>query len=221
MTISFAEMADRAQFNLARICVLNDLTGQLVADPDYHVDFAIDDIRRAIVVYLHATLKDFLRNLTASRLPLGAVDVLRLIPFVGGDGLKTTLTLGDLHSYRGRLVDEVIVESVGAYLDKTSYNNVDDLAKHLKEMGLRLTILPPHAASLATLMARGHYVAHRVDYDDVEGDNQHRLHSITCPQVVAWYEAVSQLIGELRVEVDRLHSVEKECFNVLTACRFA
>ena len=86
---------------------------------------------------LHATLKDLLRDLGLERIPLADQEILSRVPFAGGEGRKTNFTLGDLTGYRNRSVDDFIAESVKVYLDRRSYNNIDDVAAALREIGVK------------------------------------------------------------------------------------
>lgn len=80
------------------------------------------DLLRAAVVFLHASLEDLIRGVTAWKLPAAAAAALADVPLVGA--IKTAKpTLADLAAHRGRTVQEVIDASVAASLAHSNYNN--------------------------------------------------------------------------------------------------
>jgi hypothetical protein len=163
------------------------------------------ELLRMAVVFLHAALEDLLRGLAEWRLPLASSEVLSQIPFIGGDGRRTTLTLGDLAAHRGRTAEYLISISVVAYLDRSSYNNPDDIAKLLGQMGLtqkaRGRLMDLHAQGLKSLMSRRHQIAHRLDRNDVTGRGQHAALSIDKSTIERWSSIVRRFGDELLAEV--------------------
>src|SRR6266550_5269430 len=83
-----------------------------------------DDILRAAVVFLHATLEDFLRYIGARYIPSGSEDVLNKISLIGSSDVlrPEKFFLGKLAKHRDKKVDQLIAESVEAHLDKRSFN---------------------------------------------------------------------------------------------------
>jgi hypothetical protein len=166
------------------------------------------ELLRVAVVYLHAALEDLLRGLAEWRLPSAGTDVLSQIPFAGGDGRRTTLTLGDLAAYRGRPVEDVITKSVIAYLTRSSYNNTDDIARLLGQIGLttqaRKRLLDAHAADLNSIMSRRHHIAHRPDRNDLSGRGHHAAISLGKATVEGSNDVVRRFGKELLDEVRTL-----------------
>jgi hypothetical protein len=184
---------ERFRSNLDRVRKLVTLyereSGFVSGRPTVHES----DILRAAIVLLHSSLEDLLRSLAASKLPGASDDVLRQIPFPGGDGRKTTLTLGDLAAYRGRVVDQVISVSVEAYLSRLSLNNTDDVAKLLGQIGLNPSLIAPHANNIQAMMKRRHHIAHRVDRDESPGRGHHQARSVSKSLVEKWIASVERL----------------------------
>ncbi len=148
---------------------------------------------RSAVVFLHATLEDFLRGAAELRLPLAPREALGKIPFPATKG-KDSSFLEVLADHRGRSVDQVITASITSYLDRKTYNGVDEVASLIADVGLSYAVvLKPYAARIAALMARRHHIAHRFDRNTFAGPGQHPARSISKGLVVEWIEAVAQL----------------------------
>ncbi len=93
-----------------------------------------EDVLRAAVILIHATLEDFLRTVGATYLPHATEEVLNGIALVGSKEPRAEkFYLGRLARHRGRTVDEVIPEVRAVY------------------------------PRLAQLMARRHAIAHNAD----------------------------------------------------------
>jgi hypothetical protein len=122
------------------------------------------DVLRAAVVLLHATLEDLIRTSSEELLPEASPDVLNKIGFPDGpDKTKEKFTLGELHPYKGRAVDEVIRDAVQARLQRSNYNNVSEVAGALERIGLRPTLLDHDQDQIESLMKRRHLIVHRAD----------------------------------------------------------
>ncbi|HWE38868.1 MAG TPA: HEPN domain-containing protein [Isosphaeraceae bacterium] len=196
-----AELGERSRSNLDRVRGLVALYERLAGPAAGRPSVQESDLLRSAVVLLHATLEDFLRSVATSRLHHAGAELLRTIPFVGGDGRKTTFTLGDLHAHRGRSVDDVIAESVDAHLRRSSYNNLVDVAGLLRDLGLDATPIRPHAARLAAMMARRHQIAHQLDRNEATGRGHHAARSISRAMLLEWIVAVD---GMIRAILERL-----------------
>jgi hypothetical protein len=192
--------------NLERVTDLVDLYDRVTGLSPGRPSVQESELLRIAVVFLHAALEVLLRDLAEWRLPAASAEVLSQIPCVGGDGRRTTLTLGDLAAHRGRSVEYVISKSVIAYLDRSSYNNPEDVAKLLGQVGLpqkaKERLMGAHARGLRTLMSRRHQIAHRLDRNDFLGRGHHVALSISKTIVGQWISVVRQfgdgLLAELR-----------------------
>lgn len=201
MPIHPAELVERSRRNLDRVRDLVALYGRLAGTVAGRPSIQESDILRAAVVLLHSTLEDFLRFVASNRLPAAGAEVLKQMPFPIGDGRKTTLTLGELARYRGRPVDDVIAEVIEAFLDRSSYNSVPELAKLMLDIGLQPSLLRPYASRLAAMMARRHLIAHRVDRNERRGRGHHQARSISRAMVESWIVAVEGLISDIRLRI--------------------
>jgi hypothetical protein len=108
-------------------------------------------------------------------------------------------------------VEHVISKSVIAYLDRSSYNNPQDIAKLLGQIGLPQKaverLMNAHAAKLRTLMTRRHQIAHRLDRNDVTGRGHHAAYSIGKMIVETWIGNVRQFGTDLLAEVRDLPKI--------------
>jgi hypothetical protein len=148
------------------------------------------DILRAAVVLLHATLEDFLRSLLEWKLPEAEAIHLRDTPLAGKKP-RSTFTVEDLAAFRGASVDEVIVQSVQAGLERSTFNDPGDVERAFAQLGLSSALLVPHRNELGTLMARRHWIVHRVDRNTGRGSRATR--ALDNPTVERWFAAVRQL----------------------------
>ena len=186
------ELRGRLLGNLDRVRGLIALYDEVACRVQGRPSVRESDLLRAAVILLHASIEDLFRTIAAARMPLAGRDVLETIPFARGDGRKTTLTLGDLAAFRGRTVDDVISESVDAYLDRRSYNDTVDLAAALSQSLLSPDLVKPHAAQLQALMNRRHLIAHRLDREIFTGRGRHPARSLSRATVESWLGVVDK-----------------------------
>lgn len=159
-----------------------------------------NDLLRATTVFLHATLEDFLRSVARWRLPLAGPEVLDDIPLVGGNR-GDRFKLGAVSRFRGKSVDEVINDSVAAYLDRSNYNNTREIAAFLQNIGLTVENVNGRFHDLDALMQRRHLIVHQADRNPQLGRGTHRARHITVHQVRTWITAVRDFVGALESEL--------------------
>lgn len=125
-----------------------------------------EDLLRSAVVLLHASLEDLLRSTSEHLLPRQGPTVLDEVGFPAGpDRTKSKFTLGELHPFKGRTVDEVIQAAVSARLQRASFNNVSEVAGTLERMGLSRSLLDPDQTRVEAMIKRRHLIVHRADRD--------------------------------------------------------
>ena len=159
------------------------------------------DVLRAATVLLHATLEEFLRGVSAWKLPQASEDVLDGIPLVGSQRHEK-YTLGKLASHRGKSVDGLISESVGAYLQRTNYNSTHEICSLLDSVGVQLDPLRPHLPTLGEFLERRHLIVHRADRDDRPGRGYHRARSIGRKALNRWVETVVMFAAAICSQLD-------------------
>ena len=107
------------------------------------------DMLRAAVVLIHAYLEDFLRTIARALLPEANAECLDKIPLAGLSGRPDKFSLGKLVRHKGKLVDEVLRESVSEHLDRTTFNNKGEIANLLETLGFELA--PIHHGCLVDI----------------------------------------------------------------------
>ena len=157
-----------------------------------------DDILRGAVVFLHATLEDFLRYIGCRYIPSGGEDVLNRISLIGSSDRPEKFFLGKLAKHRDRRVDQLIAESVEAHLDKRNFSNTDDIADFLKSVEVPNSVVDKCYRSLSELMTRRHEIVHKGDLKaTVNQEDERDPEPIDASKVREWYEAVLQFTNEV------------------------
>jgi RiboL-PSP-HEPN len=148
------------------------------------------DVLRAATVFLHASLEDLLRSLSYWKLPNAQKDTIDKIPLVGSKGSAAKFLLGELVAHRGKSVEDLIQESVNQYLERSNYNNIEEIASLFSSIGIDLAAVNCEFSVLTELMNRRHQIVHRADIDITVGQGNHRVKSISVATVNKWVESV-------------------------------
>jgi RiboL-PSP-HEPN len=152
-----------------------------------------DDILRAAVVFLHATLEDFLRYIGSKYIPSSSEDVLNKISLIGSSDIlrPEKFFLGKLAKHRGKKVDQLITESVAADLDKRSFSNTTDISQLLQSAGVPISEVEKYYPFLNELMTRRHEIVHRGDLKATANQKRERdAEPIDASKVREWYKTV-------------------------------
>lgn len=206
------EIRERFRFNLERVRNLTRLYDTVTRDGSGRRTVAEQDILRSAVVFLHATLEDLFRSIAEWRLlPSPPAGFLRDLPYPSSDGRNraTKFNLEQLSRYRGQSVDDVIEDAVTGYLERSNYNNAEDLAVELRRCGIDASDVSSHAARVAPMMNRRHWIVHRADAALRQGAGHHRARSISKGTVETWLEAVRSLGEALLVRLAAEEATEE------------
>jgi hypothetical protein len=162
------------------------------------------DVLRAAVVLVHATLEDFLRTIALQLVPSLDEKFLNQVPLAesSDSGRAEKFLLGKLTNFRGNTVNEVLEKSVRKYLARSNFNNVDEIAAFLRSLEIEIDVETKAVfPALQALMERRHQIVHRGDRLESEQTALGPLCPITADQVIAWGQAVttfnSRVIGKL------------------------
>jgi hypothetical protein len=188
---------ERLAWNLARAHNLVSIYRLLTGSQPGRRSVAHSDVLRSAVVLIHASLEDFLRSLARSYLPVAKPDVVASIPLkgMGRGGRPEKFSLGDLHQHRGKTVDEVIEQSIEAYLERSNYSSTSEIAALLQSLEIDVGPCKPFFPELDKMMERRHQIVHRADCTSELGRGRHRGRSISVITVEKWINAVNQLHG--------------------------
>jgi hypothetical protein len=156
----------------------------------------LTDLLRSAVVLLHATLEDLLRSLCEWKMPGANPDAFSEIPLVGTRG-KLRFGVSELAGFRGKTVDEVITQCVNEYLEKSSFNHPGDIKAALERIGIKATLSDRDVRTLAAMMTRRHWIAHRADRNTSRGPGQHPVTSLSNAMIAHWMRTVERFGNEL------------------------
>jgi len=154
---------------------------------------AKDDMLRAAVVLLHATLEDYLRYIGFKYIPSGGEEVLNKISLIGGPDRPEKFFLGKLAKHRGKTVDQLITESVEAHLDKRSFSNTADISQLLESARVPSAKVEAFFPSLQELMDTRHEIVHKGDLTatiDQEGERVPK--AIDASKVTEWSNTIQR-----------------------------
>jgi hypothetical protein len=184
------EIQNRFNGNLERVENLVALYEALNTGPGRRpVDTS--DILRSAVVFLHATLEDFLRSLLEWKLPSAQASYLKDIPLTGKKP-RSSFTLDDLAHFRGSNVDDLISRSIADHLERLNFNNPGEVSSVIERIGLNQSLLDPYRNKLGPMMKRRHWIVHRADRNNATGSGQHAALGLQKATVEAWSIAVRQ-----------------------------
>ncbi len=164
---------------------------------------AADDVLRAVVVFLHATLEDSLRSIAILYLPVSSEEQLNLVPLANtsGTGRPEKFFLGKLVAHRGKTVDQLIEASVAAYLARSTYNDTTEIASLLRGLGLDPAKVSKHFPALDELINRRHNIVHRADMSDEDPVLPALIRNISREEIERWMEAVKETTTQMMAHI--------------------
>lgn len=193
-----AELEERYVQNLQRVRALVQIYRELGGGGSGRRAVEKVDVLRAAVVFLHATLEDVLRALLSRRWRLAAsAQQFADIPIaVAADGRHPAkIGMPELMGQVGKSVDELVQQSIDAYLERSNYNNLGEVKAALTRSGLSADVVAPTAKPIAAMMSRRHQIVHRADRQDAGGSGNHVAASLGVGAVEAWILAVERLLA--------------------------
>jgi hypothetical protein len=176
------DIKKRFSNNLQRVTNLMSLYS--ACNQDSYIDVKRDDVLRAAIVFLHASLEELIRGIFKWKFPADKINksafdkiTLKGFPKTG------KFSLGDLVPYKGKTVDE--------HLERTSYNNINDIIQFLDDVGLRNRDFNHLFNDITEIMNRRHLIVHRADRE-----KDQNLMLVSYKETVDWSIAVRKF-GEL------------------------
>lgn len=151
------------------------------------------DILRAAVVFLHMAMEDYLRSL--GKWKCTETKNHDLMANVRLKGCKSDkFVLWDLMNFQNQTVTDVMEQSIEAYFDRESFNNIAEVMAILKSVDINESQIPKTIRSkLSAMMKRRHHIAHQGDINrGSQGRGVHRFRRLARPLVVDWRDAVEQ-----------------------------
>lgn len=158
------------------------------------------DVLRAAVVLLHASLEDALRELMKERMPNAAKEILDEVPLsVSSKGRRPdNIFLGALLEHKGKLVDQLIKDSIDEYYGQISFNDPTDIVTKLRKVKIEykddgLSYL----ASLKDMILRRHSIVHEADRNPNKGHGRYYAQGINLRTLRKWIETVRAFIAKI------------------------
>lgn len=205
-----AEVMQHALTNYLRVERLVNLYHREVEGKKGRPDSSIIDVLRSAVVFIHATLEDGMRAVIRHKFPRGKREILDKIPLAGisPSGNPEKFFLGRLAEHSGKSVDEVIEESLGAFLERTSFTSANDLSYWLTVLGLDLKIVQRYLPKIEAMMKRRHHIVHRGDKSDEIGPGKQYARSLNAKLVQDWNATVNVFLVRITEALEPFAEVE-------------
>lgn len=158
-----------------------------------------EDVLRAAVVFLHASLEEVVRNLFIRRLPDVAPEKLNEIPMAGDFDSRrpTKILLGSLIQFKGQFVENVIMKSIDAYVDTLNLNNTSQLTQYLELADVEVSLLRKNFPALNELMQRRHQIVHQMDRKNELDPLTVPLTPLDLSAVEGWKNALESFVQDL------------------------
>jgi hypothetical protein len=195
---------ERLAPNIARVHNLVSIYKLLTGSHPGRRSVGHTDVLRSAVVLLHASLEDFLRSLARLYLPAARPEIMNSIPLkgVGRSGRAERFYLGELAAHRGKTVDEVIDESIEAFLERSNYNNAHEIAYLLESLDFDLDPCRTFFPELENMMERRHQIVHRADCTSEIGKGRHHARSLSITSVERWIDVVNNFHGSVLFQLE-------------------
>ena len=152
------------------------------------------DLLRASVVFLHATLEDLLREAIRWKAPVDNKKfVAKLLLESDRQGTigQDKFAIEDLLEHKGKTVDDIIDISIQSHLDKRSFNHIEDVVSAIKLIGVNEADYRKYFSDIGASIARRHKIVHQSD----RTPHNERSHGpptvIDVDTVAAWAKATN------------------------------
>lgn len=143
----------------------------------------ISELLRVVVVFTHATVEDYFREVLRIYLHNIDAETLKTIPLIGTSSPR--FHLGDLAKYQGMAADEIIRQSVDDYVDHISASSTSIIASNLEKVGIDPSPLKPTFPALQEMIDRRHRIVHRFDLSS-DRDSGDLLESTNVNELRMW-----------------------------------
>ncbi|MEW5943719.1 MAG: HEPN domain-containing protein [Pseudomonadota bacterium] len=194
-----AEIMQHALTNYIRVEQLVNVYHRETEGRKGRRDNSTIDVLRSAVVFIHATLEDGMRAVIRHKFPRHKRELLDKIPLIGitQSGNPEKFFLGRLVEHRGKSIDDVIEESLTAYLERTSFTSANDLSYWLSVLGVDLKIVHRDLPKIEAMMKRRHHIVHRGDKSDEVGPGKQYARSLNAKLVQDWNTTVNTFLVKI------------------------
>lgn len=117
------------------------------------------DVLRAATVFTHAALEEVFRGLVSWKYPSASETLLNEIPLIGisETGRPEKFFLGKLDSHRDKTVQQLIDESVSAYVGNLTVNNTTEISNLVRKIGVESDTVNHQFSAISQLVKRRHH----------------------------------------------------------------
>jgi hypothetical protein len=178
---------------MKRVRNLLEIYSMLEREGPERADIETSDLLRSAVVFLHATLEEFLRGIIREGVPHIGEQTLNTVPLVGQGRYPKKFHLGALAGHREKAVQQLIKESVDAYLDTLSFNSTTDIANWLEGLDIEGGLVNRRFSDLDQLMSRRHHIVHQAD----KGEGHLGAYPITPEELASWKDVVDEFVSSV------------------------
>lgn len=178
------QIQERSIENLERVRNLVRIYDSLPKDGKKHGKHDTD-LLRAAVVFLHATLEDFIRVIVGWKLPHATPEQIKK------SDIK--VSMHQLANDKDSSISAFLTKSIEDILSRSTYNNKDDVAKALKSIGLDTKNY--RVSDLETAMSRRHKIVHRGDRGGESEEG--KVNPIQAEHVMKWIENVEVFMTDV------------------------
>jgi len=164
-----------------------------------NISYSKTDILRAAVVLTHSAFEDFLRSVLRWKLPNADNDFFKNIGLPRDKDGKNKLKfeLSDVAEFRKMSIDELIKQSVNEYLNRVSFNNVNEICSQLQKINIDAQDFDSYFSLLEQMISRRHKIVHQSDRkDDLDFTNR-KVNTISLNQVKNWVDNVDDFVNDL------------------------
>lgn len=171
------------------------------------------DLLGAAIVFLHATLEEYLRLVALQEwVKLDKEKLLSVIKQYNRLGNKNVkLSLLEIVDYRDKTFESVLVDEIQAFLYQgMSFNSLEEIQAFLKTVNISLSDLSNELGqetidNVSALIYKRHLVAHQANCSNLDTD-----------QVIVWGKSLMKLL----IELSRLFGLNFKYIEELKIIRF-
>ncbi|TGN13335.1 HEPN domain-containing protein [Leptospira bandrabouensis] len=147
-----------------------------------------DDILRAAVVFLHATLEDLLRGTFKFLIGNKGPHLWKKIPLIGltDRNQPKGFTFENLEGFKELKVKELFDKSVDEYLNYNNYNKISDICSMFKDLDINYEQFNETFPLLEKMIQRRHNIVHRADRQGALEELNFYLLPISYTDLIEW-----------------------------------
>ncbi len=195
--------------NLDRVDSLCSIYTKLKNDkfPDAS-EYKLTDMLRAATVMLHSSFEEYYRSIITQWLPTkGNEAVLKDICLPADAGKHAQkYPLYSLLEYRDKTINDIFIESIHAYMSRTTFNSYAEISTWAQKIGLNLNEFVnseiKYYEDIDKAVSRRHKIVHEADTLRGSENQSSRISPIKPGVVLQWKEAYKKLVEIIDSQVD-------------------